>query len=168
MAGCIIPFSSAGICKSCTGNPTDGGPYILSPASLPPCLFVFITSTFPLPLRSYSFTPFLSLSLVLRSYLCNKCKQLKSDSDHLSPQSLGNQERARRREGDCNVILISLSYFRQCPSCPVVRPIFLCGSDNRTYSSLCRLHYHNCIHDAAVRIACKGFCPCRGESQTHL
>jgi len=49
---------------------------------------------------------------------------------------------------------------KQCPSCPVVRPTFLCGSDNRTYSSLCRLHYHNCIHDAVVRIACKGFCPC--------
>ncbi|XP_071542638.1 proteoglycan Cow isoform X2 [Panulirus ornatus] len=49
----------------------------------------------------------------------------------------------------------------QCPSCPVVRPVFLCGSDNRTYSSLCRLHYHNCIHDANVRITCKGFCPCK-------
>lgn len=52
---------------------------------------------------------------------------------------------------------------RQCPSCPVVRPVFLCGSDNRTYSSLCRLHYHNCIHEANVHVACKGFCPCKGK-----
>ncbi|ROT83493.1 Testican-3 protein [Penaeus vannamei] len=51
---------------------------------------------------------------------------------------------------------------KQCPSCPVVRPVFLCGSDNRTYSSLCRLHYHNCIHEANVHVACKGFCPCKG------
>ncbi|KAK8747969.1 hypothetical protein OTU49_016247 [Cherax quadricarinatus] len=51
----------------------------------------------------------------------------------------------------------------QCPSCPVVGPVFLCGSDNRTYSSTCRLNYHNCIHDANVHIACKGFCPCKAS-----
>ncbi|XP_064080840.1 proteoglycan Cow-like [Macrobrachium nipponense] len=56
---------------------------------------------------------------------------------------------------------------KRCPSCPVVRPVFLCGSDNRTYSSLCRLHYHNCIHDASVRIACKGFCPCK-DPTSHI
>ena len=52
---------------------------------------------------------------------------------------------------------------RQCPTCPIVQPVFLCGSDNRTYSSLCRLHFHNCIHTAAVHVACKGFCPCKGK-----
>ncbi|XP_076672319.1 proteoglycan Cow [Andrena cerasifolii] len=48
-----------------------------------------------------------------------------------------------------------------CQECPVGKPTFLCGSDNRTYSSPCRLEYHNCIHHTSVRIACKGFCPCK-------
>ncbi|XP_055373810.1 proteoglycan Cow [Condylostylus longicornis] len=48
-----------------------------------------------------------------------------------------------------------------CKPCPIVKPVFLCGTDNRTYSSLCRLDYHNCIHSTSIRIACKGFCPCK-------
>ncbi|XP_059621084.1 proteoglycan Cow [Phlebotomus argentipes] len=48
-----------------------------------------------------------------------------------------------------------------CKLCPVTKPTFMCGSDNRTYSSLCRLDYHNCIHATAIKVACKGFCPCR-------
>ncbi|XP_004530080.1 proteoglycan Cow isoform X3 [Ceratitis capitata] len=48
-----------------------------------------------------------------------------------------------------------------CKPCPVAKPTFLCGADNRTYSSLCRLDYHNCIHSTSIRIACKGFCPCK-------
>lgn len=54
-----------------------------------------------------------------------------------------------------------------CKPCPVVKPIFLCGADNRTYSSLCRLDYHNCIHHTSIRVACKGFCPCK-ENEAHL
>uniref|UniRef100_A0A1I8MIF9 Uncharacterized protein n=1 Tax=Musca domestica TaxID=7370 RepID=A0A1I8MIF9_MUSDO len=50
---------------------------------------------------------------------------------------------------------------RNCKPCPVAKPTFLCGNDNRTYSSLCRLDYHNCIHATSIRIACKGFCPCK-------
>ncbi|KAJ8957273.1 hypothetical protein NQ318_007837 [Aromia moschata] len=50
-----------------------------------------------------------------------------------------------------------------CKPCPVVKPIFLCGSDNRTYSSLCRLDYHNCIHHTSIKVDCKGFCPCKGK-----
>lgn len=50
-----------------------------------------------------------------------------------------------------------------CEGCPVVKPVFLCGSDNRTYSSLCRLDYHNCIHHTSVKVSCKGFCPCKGN-----
>lgn len=49
-----------------------------------------------------------------------------------------------------------------------MKPTFLCGSDNRTYSSPCRLEYHNCIHHTSVRIACKGFCPCKGEDRAYL
>ncbi|KAF4520207.1 hypothetical protein B566_EDAN003920, partial [Ephemera danica] len=50
----------------------------------------------------------------------------------------------------------------RCTPCPVVKPSFLCGADNRSYSSLCRLEYHNCIHRTSIRVGCKGFCPCRG------
>ncbi|XP_077295665.1 proteoglycan Cow [Arctopsyche grandis] len=54
-----------------------------------------------------------------------------------------------------------------CEGCPVVRPVFLCGSDNRTYSSLCRLDYHNCIHHTSVKVACKGFCPCKDPEKKY-
>ncbi|CAB3239632.1 unnamed protein product [Arctia plantaginis] len=50
-----------------------------------------------------------------------------------------------------------------CVGCPArARAQFLCGSDNRTYSSLCRLDLHNCVRRGArpVRLACRGFCPC--------
>lgn len=50
-----------------------------------------------------------------------------------------------------------------CKPCPVVKPTFMCGSDNRTYSSLCRLEYHNCIHGSLVKVNCKGFCPCKAD-----
>uniref|UniRef100_T1HCS2 Kazal-like domain-containing protein n=1 Tax=Rhodnius prolixus TaxID=13249 RepID=T1HCS2_RHOPR len=55
----------------------------------------------------------------------------------------------------------------RCNPCPVVKPTFLCGTDNRTYSSLCRLDYHNCIHHTNVKVFCKGFCPCK-EGDVHL
>lgn len=55
----------------------------------------------------------------------------------------------------------------RCNPCPVVKPTFLCGTDNRTYSSLCRLDYHNCIHHTNVKVFCKGFCPCK-EGDAHL
>ncbi|XP_055524695.1 proteoglycan Cow isoform X2 [Wyeomyia smithii] len=55
-----------------------------------------------------------------------------------------------------------------CKPCPVVKPTFLCGSDNRTYSSLCRLDYHNCIHGSVIKVSCKGFCPCKDSSVTDL
>ncbi|XP_012552749.1 proteoglycan Cow [Bombyx mori] len=51
----------------------------------------------------------------------------------------------------------------RCVGCPVRgRGEFLCGSDNRTYSSLCRLDLHNCVHrnKKPVTLACRGFCPC--------
>ncbi|KAJ8733070.1 hypothetical protein PYW08_001368 [Mythimna loreyi] len=52
---------------------------------------------------------------------------------------------------------------KRCVGCPGrTRAQFLCGSDNRTYSSLCRLDLHNCVRRGArpVRLACRGFCPC--------
>lgn len=55
----------------------------------------------------------------------------------------------------------------RCNPCPVVKPTFLCGTDNRTYSSLCRLDYHNCIHHTVIRVGCKGFCPCK-DGELHM
>ncbi|KAM3957839.1 LOW QUALITY PROTEIN: proteoglycan Cow [Aphomia sociella] len=56
----------------------------------------------------------------------------------------------------------------RCVGCPV-RARFLCGSDNRTYSSLCRLDLHNCVRRPArpVRPACRGFCPCARPAPPH-
>lgn len=52
------------------------------------------------------------------------------------------------------------SKLKLCTPCPVVKPQFICGSDNSTYSSLCRLDFHNCVHKTNVNFVCKGFCPC--------
>lgn len=52
---------------------------------------------------------------------------------------------------------------RKCKTCSSKKQSFICGSDNRTYSSLCRLDYHNCVHNTATKSACKGFCPCKGS-----
>ena len=48
----------------------------------------------------------------------------------------------------------------QCPSCPFGKGQIVCGTDNSTYSSMCRMEFHNCIHRTAVGFACFGFCPC--------
>lgn len=55
----------------------------------------------------------------------------------------------------------------KCTPCPIVKPTFLCGSNNKTFSSLCRLEYHNCIHQSKIKLACKGFCPCK-ETEIRL
>lgn len=55
----------------------------------------------------------------------------------------------------------------KCTPCPIVKPTFLCGSNNKTFSSLCRLDYHNCIHQSKIKLACKGFCPCK-ETEIRL
>ncbi|XP_054719313.1 proteoglycan Cow-like [Uloborus diversus] len=48
-----------------------------------------------------------------------------------------------------------------CIPCPVLKPEFVCGSDNHTYSSVCRMEFRNCMHKASVIVSCKGFCPCK-------
>lgn len=55
----------------------------------------------------------------------------------------------------------------RCKPCPIVQPTFICGADNRTYSSLCRLDYHNCIHRSGIKVSCKGFCPCK-DAELHM
>lgn len=50
---------------------------------------------------------------------------------------------------------------KSCKPCPVLRPEFVCGSDNSTYSSTCRVDFHNCVHNSKIEVSCKGFCPCK-------
>jgi len=54
---------------------------------------------------------------------------------------------------------------KHCVVCPVVRPTFVCGTDNITYSSPCKLDYTNCMDDSDITVACKGFCPCPSKWQ---
>lgn len=54
---------------------------------------------------------------------------------------------------------------KKCRTCPNTKQSFVCGADNRTYSSACRLDYHNCVHNSMIKVSCKGFCPCKGECQ---
>lgn len=51
-----------------------------------------------------------------------------------------------------------------CTPCPFVKHGFVCGTDNRTYSSVCRLGYHNCVQGTRTKMSCSGFCPCEGVS----
>ena len=54
---------------------------------------------------------------------------------------------------------------RKCSPCPVIKPSYICATDNVTYSSICKMDYANCMHDTLVKVACKGFCPCPTASQ---
>lgn len=56
------------------------------------------------------------------------------------------------------IILLSA----RCKPCSSVKASFLCGTDNHTYSSICRLNYYNCVQSLDVRKVCNGFCPCKG------
>ncbi|KAG8302593.1 peptide cross-linking via chondroitin 4-sulfate glycosaminoglycan [Homalodisca vitripennis] len=71
------------------------------------------------------------------------------------------------REGDNALVGSGCYHFGECYPCPIVKPTFLCGTDNRTYSSLCRLDYHNCLHHTNIRVLCKGFCPCK-DGDLHM
>ena len=42
---------------------------------------------------------------------------------------------------------------------------FFCGSDGRSYSSLCSLERHNCIAQQSVSVLCHGLCPCVQDYQ---
>lgn len=57
--------------------------------------------------------------------------------------------------------------WKDCRPCPVTKPAFYCGTDNSTYSSMCRLQFHNCVHETDVEVACKGFCPCGSPVNVH-
>lgn len=119
--------------------------------------------------------------------VCVSKKELQKNGDVVVPKSmLNSEESGKRRErqdsrdedADDDVFYDTeedpdddtdddLNDSLACKPCPVVKPTFLCGADNRTYSSLCRLDYHNCIHHTSIKVTCKGFCPCK-ENETHL
>ncbi|XP_043273694.1 proteoglycan Cow isoform X2 [Venturia canescens] len=103
--------------------------------------------------------------------VCVSKKELHKAGDIVIPKSRAVQQRRMRAETavdgeDDDAFFDSEDDDEdqdesKCVECPVVKPTFLCGNDNRTYSSPCRLEYHNCIHHTSVHIACKGFCPCK-------
>jgi sparc/osteonectin/cwcv/kazal-like domain-containing proteoglycan (testican) len=109
--------------------------------------------------------------------VCVSRKELKKNGDIVVPKSTVKTEESKSEDDDDDVFYDTeddpddadedLNDSIVCKPCPVVKPTFLCGSDNRTYSSLCRLDYHNCIHHTSIRVTCKGFCPCK-ENEAHL
>ncbi|XP_017785689.1 PREDICTED: testican-3 isoform X2 [Nicrophorus vespilloides] len=117
--------------------------------------------------------------------VCVSKKELQKNGDVVIPKSMSTTAEASRKqrqdsidESDDDVFYDTeddpdddtdedMSDAATCKTCPVVKPTFLCGSDNRTYSSLCRLDYHNCIHHTTIQVECKGFCPCK-DKEIHL
>ncbi|XP_048512789.1 proteoglycan Cow isoform X2 [Athalia rosae] len=111
--------------------------------------------------------------------VCVSKKELQKSGDIVIPKSRAVQEQRDRAEAVEDFEKDDVFYDAEddaddedqdeskCRECPVMKPTFLCGSDNRTYSSPCRLEYHNCIHHTSVHISCKGFCPCK-ESELRM
>lgn len=106
--------------------------------------------------------------------VCVSRKELKKNGDIVVPKSPSKTEDPKSKDEDEDDDVFydteddsddetsdDISEPSVCRPCPVVKPIFLCGSDNRTYSSLCRLDFHNCIHHTVIKVGCKGFCPCK-------
>uniref|UniRef100_A0A0A9YA40 Testican-3 n=2 Tax=Lygus hesperus TaxID=30085 RepID=A0A0A9YA40_LYGHE len=112
--------------------------------------------------------------------VCVSKKELHKSGDLVVPKSKLSPEEAAKYSQDQNDDDVfydsddeddeedpSQDLRTTCNPCPVSKPTFLCGTDNRTYSSLCRMDYHNCIHHTNVKVYCKGFCPCK-EGDSHL
>ncbi|XP_048522673.1 proteoglycan Cow isoform X1 [Dendroctonus ponderosae] len=112
--------------------------------------------------------------------VCVSRKELKKNGDVVVPKAGAKPEDPTSKNDDEEDVFYDseddaddeanddASDSNECRPCPVVKPIFLCGSDNRTYSSLCRMDYHNCIHHSTVKVSCKGFCPCKAEPEIKL
>ncbi|KAF7278121.1 hypothetical protein GWI33_008740 [Rhynchophorus ferrugineus] len=112
--------------------------------------------------------------------VCVSRKELKKNGDIVVPKSSAKTDDPKSKDEDEDDDVFydteedsddessdDVNDSSVCRPCPVVKPIFLCGSDNRTYSSLCRLDYHNCIHHTTIKVSCKGFCPCK-ENEAKL
>ncbi|XP_050298806.1 proteoglycan Cow [Anthonomus grandis grandis] len=99
--------------------------------------------------------------------VCVSRKELKKNGDIVVPKSTSKTDDPKDEEEDDDIFYDSEDDADDevsedpCHICPVVKPDFICGTDNRTYSTLCRLDYHNCFRQTSVKVACKGFCPCK-------
>lgn len=112
--------------------------------------------------------------------VCVSRKELKKNGDVVIPKISNKKEESKEDDDededddvfyDSEDLQDNVSEENEestmCKPCAVIKPTFICSSDNKTYSSLCRLDYHNCIHRTNIRFACKGFCPCK-ENDPHL
>lgn len=93
-------------------------------------------------------------------------KPKRSDPSATGRQLTGRKKlrQDQRTEDPLLEVEKSLQKVGECKPCSsAARTNFYCGSDNSTYASLCRLRFHNCVHDLSVRVACKGFCPCGAD-----
>jgi len=100
--------------------------------------------------------------------VCVSKREIRKNGDRIiskssSSSSVSSGEKMKDKNDD-SLSIEDEDEVNNCEPCPVVKPTFICGTDNSTYSSLCRMDYHNCLHDTDVKILCKGFCPCK-ESQ---
>jgi len=108
--------------------------------------------------------------------VCVSKKELHKSGDIVIPKSklqeetkdnddvfYDSEDDSDDEESDSNQDIATM----ECYPCPIVKPTFLCGTDNRTYSSLCRLDYHNCLHHTNIKVLCKGFCPCK-DADIHM
>lgn len=89
-----------------------------------------------------------------------KSVQRKKSDNNLTEKNSNAVYRGKPSEKNSNAVYRGKTS-KACNPCPVVRPDFICGSDNSTYSSECRLDFHNCVHSTSIQIVCKGFCPCK-------
>uniref|UniRef100_A0A3P8XMM4 SPARC (osteonectin), cwcv and kazal like domains proteoglycan 3 n=1 Tax=Esox lucius TaxID=8010 RepID=A0A3P8XMM4_ESOLU len=56
---------------------------------------------------------------------------------------------------------LSLSPQSHCERCPVVHPSPVCGTDQRTYPTKCKLDYQACVSGKQISVKCSGQCPCQ-------
>lgn len=89
-----------------------------------------------------------------------KKKSLLSSSSTTSTTSTAKPWSSEEEDDDDDQYLDD-SEESKCPPCSVFKADYICGTDNQTYSSECRLQYHNCRQRVSVQISCKGFCPCK-------
>ncbi|XP_023222427.1 proteoglycan Cow-like isoform X2 [Centruroides sculpturatus] len=89
--------------------------------------------------------------------LCVNRKKLRSKE----PKPVHKQSKEDELERNDNEWDDQDSGSDTCIPCPLATSDFVCGSDNLTYSSVCRLEFRNCMHKTLVVVACKGFCPCK-------
>lgn len=89
------------------------------------------------------------------AFCVNKKKKIvKNDLNH-------GPGKERKKSNQFKLNSINRNKLANCKQCPVTKPDFVCGDDNSTYSSICRLNFHNCVHQTQIKAICRGFCPCK-------